>query len=258
MQGLDWHLKALVNSSRDVVISKTTEGKIIYSQIQVENEINRLLGRFPEKIHRSSIPLCDHPLFNLRTGVPSDLLENRPDVVQAELQLLEAKLDVKVARANFYPALRITSGVGLEAFNAAHLLKSPQSLLYNLAGDLLMPLLNKSAIKAEYQSANSRQIQAVLNYEQVLLKAHFEVLNQVSKIENLEANYNFRLQQVDALLRSTEILGTLFSSARADYMEVLMTQRDALEARMELVGTREKQFQAYVSAYRALGGGWSN
>lgn len=72
----------------------------------------------------------------------------------------------------------------------------------------------------------------------------------------MDANYNFRLQQVDALLRSTEILGTLFSSARADYMEVLMTQRDALEARMELVETRKDQFQAYISAYKALSGGW--
>jgi outer membrane protein TolC len=164
---------------------------------------------------------------------------------------------VKVAKANFYPSIGIMAGIGFQAFNPAHLLKTPESLLFSLAGDLAAPLINKNAIKATYYSANATQIQAVYNYERTILNAYIEVANQLSKISNLENSYALKAQQVQALTESINISNELFKSARADYMEVLMTQRDALESRFELIETKQQQMNAFVNMYQALGGGWN-
>jgi outer membrane protein TolC len=172
------------------------------------------------------------------------------------MDLAAARLDVKVAKAKFYPSLGISAGIGYQAFNASYLLKTPESLLYSLAGDLTAPLINRNAIKAEYYSANSKQLQAVYNYEKTIVNAYVEVANQLSKIDNLKKSFDFKSQQVDALNQSIDISNDLFTSARADYMEVLMTQRDALESKFDLIETKMQQMNATVNIYRALGGGW--
>src|SRR6185369_3814337 len=84
-------------------------------------------------------------------------------------------------------------------------------------------LLNRAAIKAQYRSANARQIQAVYNYERTLLQAFTDVANQLAMIDNLKRSYELQSRQVSTLSRSVEISNILFQSARADYMEVLLT-----------------------------------
>ena len=185
------------------------------------------------------------------------MLANRPDIKQAELDLSAAKLDIKVAKANFYPTLNITGSVGYEAFNASYLIKNPQSFLFSALGGLTAPLINRNAIKASYYSANARQIQAVYNYERTILKAYIEVANQLSNISNLEKNYALKSKQVQALTQSIDISTNLFKSARANYMEVLLTQRDALESKFELIETKKQQLNAIVNIYQELGGGWN-
>ncbi|MDX5417700.1 MAG: TolC family protein, partial [Hymenobacteraceae bacterium] len=166
-----------------------------------------------------------------------------------------AKLDIQVAKAMFYPSVGIMAGIGYQAFNPGFLL-NPESLLYTLAGDLAAPLVNRNAIKANYYSANARQLQAVFNYERTILNAYIEVVNQLSRIDNLEKSYDLKFREVEALNQSVTISKDLFASARADYMEVLLTQREALEARFELIETKKEQMSALVNVYRALGGGW--
>lgn len=223
---------------------------------ETENRINFLAGRFPQPVQRSSEPFSTLVPNAIHAGIPSQLLENRPDVKQAELELVAAKLDVKVAKARFYPSLGISAGIGYQAFNPSYLIK-PQSLLYSLAGDLAAPLINRNAIKATYYSANAKQIQAVYNYERTILNAYIEVANQLSKISNTQKTFDLKSRQVEALNQSVDISSDLFTSARADYMEVLLTQRDALESKFELIETKIQQMNAMVNIYRALGGGWN-
>ncbi|MGA0555879.1 TolC family protein [Larkinella sp. VNQ87] len=224
--------------------------------VETENRINFLLGRYPQPIVR------DHQNFEklvpaaIQAGLPAQLLENRPDVRQAEQELAAARLDIQVARANFYPSLGISASLGVQAFNPVYLATLPESLLASLVGDLAGPVVNKNAIKATYANANARQIQAVYQYERTLLNAYMEVVNQLSKISNLEKSYGVKANEVQALNESITISNRLFSSARADYMEVLLTQRDALESRFDLVETKMQQMNAMVNVYRALGGGW--
>lgn len=225
-------------------------------RIQTENRINFLVGRFPQPVNRRSEEFKADVPSGIQSGIPSQLLENRPDVRRAELELEAAKLDVKVAKAGFYPSLTIDAGVGYRSFNAAHLVSTPESLAYGVAGGLSAPLLNRAAITAEYRSANARQVQAVFEYEKTILQAFTDVANQLAMIDNLQKRYELQSQQVDTLARSVEVSNVLFQSARADYMEVLLTRRDSLEAQMELVETKKRQFQAMVNIYQALGGGW--
>lgn len=224
--------------------------------IETENRINFLVGRFPQPINRNTDAFTDLIPQSIAAGIPSQLLENRPDVRRAEFELTAAKLDVKSAKANFYPSIGINAGVGFRAFDVSSLIKSPESLIFSFTGDLMAPLLNRKAIKAMYFTAGAQQLQAVYNYEQTILNAYFEVSNQISLIENLGKTYDFKRQEVDALNESIIISNDLFSSARADYMEVLLTQRDALESTFELVDTKRQQMHAMVNVYQALGGGW--
>jgi len=240
-----------------VLNTQSLQNGIQQKIIETENRINFLLGRYSQPIARSSQNFEDLVPAIVHAGIPSQLLANRPDIRQAELELEAAKLDVKVARARFYPSLGISASIGYQAFNPKFLLQTPESMLYSLAGDLVAPLVNRNAIKATYISANAKQIQAVYNYERTILKAYVEVANQLSKIGNLEKSYDFKAKEVKALTESISISNDLFKSARADYMEVLLTQRDALQSRFELVETKMQQMNAVVNIYQALGGGWN-
>jgi len=223
---------------------------------QTENRINFLVGRFPQQVVRNADELKAPLPDGIQSGLPSQLLENRPDVRQAELELAAAKLDVKVAKAAFYPSLSLDADVGYRSFNAAHLVQTPESLVYNVAGNLSAPLLNRSAITAQYRTANAKQLQAVFNYEKTVLQAFTDVANQVAMVGNLQKSYDLQTQQVDTLARAAEVSNILFQSARADYMEVLLTRRDSLDAQLDLIETRRRQFQSVVGIYQALGGGW--
>ena len=224
--------------------------------IETQNTLNFLIGRYPQPIQRNSLAFNNIVLDSVYVGIPSQLLEKRTDIRQAELELTAASLDIKVAKTNFYPSFKITAGAGFQAFSPAYLVK-PESMLYSLAGDLVAPLLNRNAIKAAYYSANAKQIQAIYNYERTILNAFIEVTNQLSRINNFAKSYETKSKEVDILTQSITISNNLFKSARADYMEVLLTQREALESKIDLIEIKMKQMNAKVNIYKALGGGWN-
>lgn len=240
----------------EVAKNKSRRFDLEQARVQAENRINFLVGRYPQPVVRHLEEL-EEPLPQvLAVGLPAQLLENRPDVRQAEAELAAAKLDVTVARASFFPALSLDAKVGYESFNITHLLATPESLVYGLAGGLVAPLLNRAAIEAAYRSANARQLQAVFTYERTLLQAYTDVVNQLRKYDNLQKGYALEAEQVATLGRSVEVSKVLFQSARADYVEVLMTRRDSLDAQLELIETKKQLLMTVVDLYQALGGGW--
>ncbi|MDX2091462.1 MAG: TolC family protein [Kofleriaceae bacterium] len=188
--------------------------------------------------------------------MPQELIENRPDIRQAELELEAAKLDVKSAKAAFYPSLAVEAGLGYHTYNPIYLLATPASLVFGLAGRFTAPVFNRAAITAQYRTANARQMQAVLVFERTVLQAFTDVATQLTVSEKLHDGYELQAKQVAALAQASDISLVLFQSARADYGEVLLTRRESLEAEMELIETRKKQLLAMVNLYQALGGGW--
>ena len=240
----------------EVLNSQSLEYDVLQQIQENENNINFLLGRFPQIIVRNKELFLNQIPFSIKEGIPSQLLKNRPDIKQAELELLATKCDVNAARAAFYPSLSIDGGAGFNAFKTQYLFTSPESIFYNIAGNLMAPLINRSAIKAEFNSAKATQIQAMYNYQKTILNGFVEVSNQLSSINNLEKLYALKEKEVQALSLSVSIANDLFKSNKADYFEVLMTQRDALSSKLELIEAKKRQFNSVINCYQALGGGW--
>ena len=238
-------------------VRKNESEKLILQQeiVEVENRINILAGRYPQHVDRASAGFLDLNLPALSIGVPSQLLLNRADIRQAERELEAAGLDVKVARARFYPSLEISANVGVRAFNPRYLFMTPESLIYNTAGELAAPLINKAAIKADYLSANATQLQKLYNYQRTILTAHTEVINRMAKVRNYGISIQIKKQQLASLESAVAIATDRFLNARTEYVEVLLAQRDLMEARMVLIGTKQQQLAAVVNTYQALGGG---
>jgi outer membrane protein TolC len=152
--------------------------------------------------------------------------------------------------------LTITAGTGYSGFSPALWFRSPQSLLWNATGDITMPLLNRKAILARIQISNAHQTQAVLDYEQTLLKAYTDVLIQQSNIRNMQRAFDRKKREVVLLDEAIVIANSLFKYAKATYVEVLLTQEEKLNAEKELVEQKMNLVGSRVNLYRALGGGW--
>ncbi|WP_428306192.1 TolC family protein [Lacipirellula sp.] len=238
-------------------VRKNQSQKLIVKQdiIEVENRINFLLGRFPQYVERDGSKFLDLQLQQLSVGFPAQLLQNRADIRQAERELQAAGLDVRVARARFYPSLNLRAGVGYEAFNTRYLFNSPESLIYNAGGDLVAPLINRKGVQAVYLTANAKQLQAVYDYQQTVLDAFREVINSLSKVENYSKSIDVKKEQLASLEASVDNATKLFQSGRVEYMDVLFSQRDLMDSRMKLIDAKREQLSAIVSAYQALGGG---
>lgn len=241
----------------EVLNSQSREFALQQQIKETENKINFLLGRFPQPIVRDKNALITQLPQPINAGIPSQLLANRPDIKQAELELFATKCDVKSAQAEFYPSFTISGGVGFNAFKPSYLFTSPESLIYNLVGDLTAPLINRNAIKAEFNKAKAEQLKAMYNYQKTILNGYVEVSNQLSNIKNLEQFYDLKNREVQSLSTAIDVSNDLFRSSRVDYFEVLMTQRDALESKLELIEAKKEQFNAVTNVYRALGGGWN-
>ncbi len=236
--------------------SQSMEYEFLQSITEIENKINFLLGRFPQPIVRDKATFNVQLPNRIKEGIPSQLLRNRPDIRQAELELVATKWELKAAQLEFYPSLALSGRVGLQAFRPDYLYRLPESLLYTLASDIAGPVINKHAITAEFKTANAMQIQTMYEYQKRLLNAYVEVNNELSHINNLEKRYSFKSKEADVQSNSIIIANDLFKYARANYLEVLTTQREALETKLELVEIKKRQFNAVTNVYRALGGGW--
>ncbi|HET6423583.1 MAG TPA: TolC family protein [Planctomycetaceae bacterium] len=240
-------------------VRKNESQRLIIRQriIETENRINFLVGRYPQAVERRAWDFIKLDSQILQVGVPAELLQNRRDIVAAEYEVAASGLDVQVAKANFYPKLDITASVGFEAFNPRYLF-DPGAFIAGTAGELVAPLINKKAIQAEYMNANARQLQAIYAYQRTVLNAFTEVVNRMNKVENYRGSVTVKLEQVKALEQSVDVATNLFQGARpeVEYVDVLFAQRDLLEARIDMIETKQQQLSAIVNAYQALGGGY--
>jgi HAE1 family hydrophobic/amphiphilic exporter-1 len=218
--------------------------------------LNALLGRFPQQIARSKEGLFAAAPAQIASGIPAQLLQNRPDIREAELLVQSTKFDVEAAKAAFFPSLNLTAGLGLQAFDPNLLLQLPASLAYSVLGGLLAPVFNQNALEAQFATAKANQAQALYAYQQSVVRGYVEVLTELSGIHALRQVDSLKSQQNNVLKESVEIATELYRSARATYLEVLVAQETFLEAQLERVAVKKRQRIALVNIYRALGGGW--
>jgi multidrug efflux system outer membrane protein len=224
--------------------------------VACENLINFLLGRYPQPVERNKDALFREMPHPVSAGIPSRLLANRPDIRAAEFQVQSSRFDLKAAKAAFFPNLNIIAGIGFQAFNPEFLFLAPASIAYTAIGGLTAPLINRNALKAQFSTARARQLSAMYNYQKTILNAYVEVANELSNIRHLEQINLLKQQQRDVLAQSVETSIELYKSARANYLEVLLTQQNSLQTQLELIHASKRKKMAGVNIYKALGGGW--
>jgi outer membrane protein, multidrug efflux system len=221
---------------------------------EAENALCLLLGRVPGTVERGKIE--DQTLSSiLKTGVPAQLLDNRPDVMQAEYAVISAYETTSSARAYFYPALTLTASTGFVAADLNKLL-NPTSFAANVIGGLAQPIFNKRINSTRLKVAKAQQEEALISFRSILLKAGQEVHNTLGSYESSVQKIALRKLQLDALIKSVDYTKELLTYGAATYTEVLNAQTSLLSAQLNSVNDQLQQLNAVVTLYRALGGGW--
>lgn len=236
--------------------SKTILADVKQQLIECESKLNFLCGGYPKAIVRDTSINSENIIASINTGIPSDILINRADIRQAEMELKAANADVKSAKAAFYPSFNINAFLGLQSFNALLLLETPASLAYNALGGLAAPLLNRRKLKADLMSSKAEQMQAYINYEKNVVNGFIEVYNSLNNIKNTKEMHDTKLEEVTILKQSISTSSELFKAGRANYMEIILAQKNALQSQIELINYKKRQNISIVNLYRSLGGGW--
>ncbi|WP_372638472.1 efflux transporter outer membrane subunit [Fodinibius sp.] len=219
-----------------------------------EHTLSILLGRAPGSINRTSLSE-QHPIDSLATGVPAQLLRNRPDIIAAEYSFRSAFELTNNARAYFYPSFTLTARGGYQSLQTEDLFQ-PGSIFYNLAAGLTQPIFNRGQNRARLKRSQARQKQALLELRSTILDASSEVSNTLSEFQKADQKLQLRKSQLEALENAVEFSRELLQYGEANYTEVLTAQQQLLSAQLSNINDRLQQLTAGVNLYRALGGGW--
>lgn len=235
--------------------TRSRQGQVRQQIIEAENELNRLLGRYPQPIARGrSLQTRELP-GQVLTGLPVQMLLRRPDIRQAELALQAANVDVEVARAEFLPTLNLTGYLGLNSFRLGTL-ANPASVAAGLLGGLSAPVFNRRFIRANYRGSVAESREAFYRYRQTIVGGFSEVTTSLRGVENYRQVAELQTEEVQTLTNAVSIANDLFRSGYATYLEVITAQRSVLEAELALINTKRAQFLSLTNLYRDLGGGW--
>ena len=224
-------------------------------QIQLlENTISLLMGEPSHEIERTSLSTQNFAL-NTDLGYPSALLANRPDVKQAEFNLINAFELTNAAKAQFYPSLRITGSTGVQSVDIDKLF-SANSVFANVLVGLAQPILNKRQIRTNYEVSLANQERAYLNFRKTILNAGNEVSDALKMYNAQDQFIAFKKKELSAYDKSVEFSQELVNYGMANYLEVLNANVNKLNAEINIANAQYTKLQAGVELYRALGGGW--
>ena len=223
---------------------------------QQENAISLLLGRNPGKISRGRT-LDQLTLPQVPAGLPSDLLERRPDILDAEQQLIAANALIGVAKAAFYPSISLTGLLGTASTELSDLFSGP-SKTWQFAGQLAQPIFTGGTLTGQLQEAEAVQQQALLNYQKVIQKAFAEVDDSLIAVSTLRTQLQDQQAQVNALQRYLDLATLRYQNGYSDYLTVVDAERNLYSAQLQYVQSQGQLYTALVSVYAALGGGWVN
>lgn len=231
--------------------------KVEQKILVTEAVINKLLGRYPQPVTRQQLAY-NKPLDHIVAGAPEELLMNRPDIREAELELTAANADVHAARAAFYPSLQLGGEAGFSAFDVSKWFLMPASAAYQLGAGLSAPIFQRKKIRSLYETANAKQRAALYEYQQTLLNAYHEVYTSLHNFYNLGKQVALKQQETEVLRQAYNNSNELFSVGYANYLEVITAQRRLLDVELELTDLTKAQLKNMALLYRALGGGWED
>jgi multidrug efflux system outer membrane protein len=222
---------------------------------QAENAMRLLLGRNPGPVvHTDANALAPVPQ-DLPVGLPSRLLERRPDILQAEQQLIEANARIGVARAQFFPQLSITAAGGVGGSDFSTLFDPDSRLIYGI-GALTQPLFEGGKLRGQLQLSEETKKEMVLNYEKTIAGAFHDASDALIAVKKQRAAREEQEKLVAAAGDATRLARIRYQGGATSYLEVLTTDSSLFTAQLNLVNSREGEARSLVQLFEALGGGW--
>lgn len=240
--------EALVFNAKSLLIDIDTQIQLL------ENTMSLLMGEPSQSIARSTLESQKLPI-DLKLGYPAQLLANRPDVMRAEYNLMNAFELTNSAKAQFYPTLRITGSGGVQSVDIDHLF-SVNSLFANIVSGLAQPILNRRQIKTNYEVSLANQESAYLNFRKAVLTAGKEVSDAIRVFSVQDSYIELKQKELNAYKNSVEYSQELVNYGMANYLEVLNASVNSLNAELNIANAEYSKMRAAVDLYQALGGGW--
>lgn len=245
---------------------KQTESQILRAEsliprlerdyIILENQLNQLLGRYPQPIdidqNLEDVVFIDR----YSTGVPVDLINNRPDVAASEYQLIISNAKLGITQAMRYPSIVLKGSAGLNSFQFQNFLDPMGSGFALVNGAIFQPIFQNRKLKTNNMIAMSEKQIAELDFKDKFILAVRDVSDALITIDKLQEEYNIAEERITVTSESVEDASLLFQSGFANYLEVINAQEDALQSELELVDLKRQLFLANIELYRSLGGGW--
>ena len=245
-----------VRQSEQLVYTAASEVPDLERQIaQEENAISVLLGNNPGDIPRG-LKLTEQPHApEVPVGLPSALLERRPDIREAEQNLIAANAQIGVARSAYFPQISLTANAGFESAALTNLFTGPAGV-WTLAGNLTQPIFEGGRLKSGVRLAEAQHEQLLLTYQQAIQGAFRDVANALVAYRK---NREFRIQQqhlVESAQDAARLSEVRFKAGTTDYLELLTNETNSFSAELALAEAQGNELNALVQLYQALGGGW--
>ena len=241
-----------VQSAQAAYLNTQTQINDFKRQIRAtENALSLLIGEAGHHIDRSTIDAQSLP-SEFKTGVGVALLQNRPDVHQAEMNLAACFHDVQTARSKFYPNITVGASATFSNANGA---MNPGKWITSLFGSLTQPIFNRGALTAALKVSKIQYEQAFNNWQNAILKAGNEVSNALVNYNSYDDNSKIEAERIQVLAKNVEDTKALYQSSGSTYLEVLTAQQQLLSAQLNKASDDFNKMQSVVSLYTALGGG---
>jgi outer membrane protein, multidrug efflux system len=222
---------------------------------QQENALRLLLGQNPGPVgHTDPNALAPVPR-DLPVGLPSRLLERRPDILQAEQQLIAANARIGVARAQFFPQISITASGGVAGSDFSNIFAPGSRLIYGI-GSLTQPIFQGGRLRGQLQLSEETKKEMVLNYQKTIAGAFRDASNALIAVDKQRVAREQQEKLVAAAEDAARLAQMRYQGGATSYLEVLTTDSNLLSAQLNLVNSREGEAQSLVQLYEALGGGW--
>ena len=224
---------------------------------QKEHQLSLLMGRNPARVIRG-ISLRDQPLPpEVPAGLPSALLERRPDIVEAEQRLVAANAKIGVAKAAFFPQISLTGTFGAQSLQFSELFVG-YTRVWSFGPTMTVPLFDAGRNLANLEVSQAQQEQAVVTYEKTIQQAFREVEDALLAHQKIREIRTERERVVDLSREALELARLEYLNGKASYLEILMAQRELFNAETALVQTQRNQLLTVVQLYKSLGGGWTS
>lgn len=245
-----------VRQAEELLYTATAQIPQIQQQIQQdENAMRLLLGQEPGPVAHAAPNVLVPVPQDLPTGLPSQLLERRPDIQQAEAQLKAANAQIGVARAQFFPQLSISASGGVSGSTLSDLFSTSGGTVYGL-GSLTQPIFQGGKLRGQLELSKQQKEEILLNYQKTILGAFRDVSNALIAVNKQRSTREQQEKLVAAAQDATRLARIRYQGGSTSYLEVLTTDSSLFTAQLNLVTVQQNEALSLVQLYGALGGGW--